>query len=280
MHFEMPRHGAVNTLDDVPRTLLIPLAARAHASALVPSLDPEDRYAADVLQRSGVQVQDLHQDMATVVNVLWRTRLIKHAAQAFFAEHPTGSGVNLGAGLAQYFQWLDTGHNRWVDADLPAVLALRQRWVRQRSTRCRTAPVDISRPGWLRDLERQLGDAEPWLVVCEGVLMYLQPIHVRAVLRELADHAPEGSQLLCDFISPLGIGHAGMNTSMAPLHAEFLWGAHNGEEIASLHPRLELLAQHSVSEAYGWGASLMEYACSPWTGGPMYAVAHLRVGSA
>ncbi|MFM8590446.1 MAG: class I SAM-dependent methyltransferase [Limnohabitans sp.] len=279
MQLDLPRHGALQALADVPRTLLIPLVARAQGGPLLPTLDPQDRCAAQVLARSGVQVRELGNDMGMVVNILWRTRLIKQVASEFFVQNPQACGINLGAGLAQYFQWLDNGSNHWIDADLPKVMALRRRWIRQRARRCHEQALDITQAGWLSHLHSRLPHPHgPWLVVCEGVLMYLQPTQVRAVLRELAEQAPEGNELLCDFISPLGIGHAGLSSSMASAHAEFHWGAHNGAEIAALHPRLELLAQHSVSEAYGWGASLVEFGCSPWIGGPVYALAHLRVG--
>lgn len=279
MHLHLPPRGAINTLADVPRTLLLPLAARARGAALAPSLDPQDRFAGDVLARSGVEVEDIGGDLGTVVNILWRTQLIKHSAQDFFARHPEASGVNLGAGLAQYFQWLDTGRNHWFDADLPDVLALRKRWLRQRGQRRRELPLDLTQPDWIQSLLEPLSrHSGPWLLVIEGVLMYLTPVQVRSILRELADHAPEGSELLCDFMSPLGIGHASLSPSMDCTAAEFRWGAHNGSEIAALHPRLELMAQHSVAEAYGWSASLLDFCSQSWTGGPLYAVAHLRVG--
>ncbi|WP_108361896.1 class I SAM-dependent methyltransferase [Limnohabitans sp. Bal53] len=46
----------------------------------------------------------------------------------------------------------------------------------------------------------------PLLLVCEGVLMYLTPTQVKAVLQEIGENAPEGSELVCDFMTPLCIG--------------------------------------------------------------------------
>jgi hypothetical protein len=45
-----------------------------------------------------------------------------------------------------------------------------------------------------------------------------------------------------------------------------------------MHPRLELIAQHSVAEAYGWAARWAELCWTPWTGGTLYGLARLRVG--
>lgn len=115
------------------------------------------------------------------------------------------------------------------------------------------------------------------LIITEGVLMYMQPTAVKALLQEIGSHAPEGSELVCDFISPIGIGHTVPANHHGADHAAFAWGAHNGLEIASLHPRLELVAQHSVSEAWDWCGGWFDMLWTPWVGGPLYGLAHLKV---
>lgn len=115
------------------------------------------------------------------------------------------------------------------------------------------------------------------LLLCEGVLMYLTPTQVRAFFHEIGNNAPEGTELLCDFMTPMGIGQAHMTPSVSGTGAQFRWGAHNGLEIAHFHPRLELLAQHTVAEVYGWAYSWAEMCMAPWTGGPLYGVAHLKI---
>ena len=272
------RNGStdLDTLEALPRTLLISLAARAHGPKIFPALNPDDRYAEALLNTAGVVATTLPSDAPVLLNVLWRTQLIKQLGQAFFERHPDSTGVNLGAGLAHYFQWLRNGHNSWVDADLPEVIDLRQSLIPNTSTQCKNEALDLTQPGWWRALEPHQGEAhQPILLVCEGVLMYLSATEVRTVLREIADNAPDGSELLIDFISPWGID---LQASIEPRMAPFQWGAHNGLEIAQIHPKLELIAQHSVSEAYGWGACMTEMCWHPLTGGPLYGLAHLRVG--
>lgn len=262
-------------LEALPRTLLIPLAARAHGPKIFPAFNPDDRYAATLLTTAGVVATPSPSDAPVLLNVLWRTQLIKQWVQHFFERHPDSTGVNLGAGLAHYFQWLGNGHNTWVDADLPEVINLRRSLIPKTSPQCSNQALDLTQPGWWRALEPHQGQAhQPILLVCEGVLMYLPATQVRTVLREIANNAPDGSELLVDFISPWGIG---LQAPFSPGMAPFQWGAHNGQEIAQIHPRLELIAQRSVSEAYGWGACMTEVCCSPFMGGPFYGLAHLRV---
>jgi O-methyltransferase involved in polyketide biosynthesis len=270
--------NAAPLLGAVPSTLLIPLMARARGSSIYPWLDPGDTQAQQMLQNMGGQALALLQDHPSVLNVLWRTQLIKQIGAAFFAHYPHAHGVNLGAGLSDYFQWLNNGHNHWLDVDLADVVTLRHALLPWHSEAAHDGSVDLTQPGWWQQLHLSDEDPhQPLLLVCEGVLMYLTPTQVKAVMREIGDNAPEGSELVCDFMTPLGIGHADLAPSVAGSGAEFLWGAHNALEVARLHPRLELLSQHTVAEAYGWASCWTEMCMTPWTGGPMYGVAHLQL---
>ena len=185
-------HSAAH-LPAVPSTLLIPLAARAHGDRYFPWLACHDTVARGLLERLGVDADAWLDDQFTVLNVLWRTRAIREAGRAFFADHPRGTGASLGCGLSHHFQWLDTGANHWLDADLPEVMALRAPLLPPGCPRARHAVTDIARPGWWRRLRLPTvhggAGTQPVFVVCEGVLMYLEPPQVQAVLREFA-HAP------------------------------------------------------------------------------------------
>lgn len=268
--------AATRCMTALPRTLFIALAARARGAQSFPSLDPHDGHAERLLQDSGAQVHTSAADHPTVMNVLWRTQLIKQLGLDFFEKHPHSTGVNLGSGLAHYFQWLDNAHNRWIDVDLPEVIALRNTLLPLQSERCQHKALDITTPGWWRRLGLHRHQ-EPVFIVCEGVLMYLQPQQVRDFLREIGENAPEGSELVCDFISPVGVGQSALVDASEHPNARFTWGAHNGLELANFHPRLELLSQHSVSEAMGWGGSFAEMLWTPLTGGPLYGLAQLQV---
>ncbi|WP_090141275.1 class I SAM-dependent methyltransferase [Limnohabitans sp. DM1] len=267
----------VDALQGVPRTSLVPLVARARAGASYPALDPQDRYAQDLLTAMGVQVHTGAEDTAALVNVLWRTSRIKQLGLAFFARHPKCSGLNLGAGLAHYFQWLSNGKNAWLDVDLKPVIELRQSFIPQTSGTCNNQVIDITKPGWWKLLKLSGHHRQPVFVVCEGVLMYLQPRQVDRILREIGDNAPQDSEIVVDFMTPFAVGQSVLAKAVKPMDAPFTWGAYNGQEIAQTHPRLELLSQLSVSQAYGWGAVWAEMFWGPIMGGPLYGLAHLRV---
>ncbi len=265
-------------LPAVPSTLLIPLAARARGGRYFPWLDCADTVALALLQRLGTDVEPYLDDLPTVLNVLWRTRAIKAAGQAFFGEHPRALGANLGCGLTHYFQWLDTGDNHWLDADLSPVMALRQPLIAPGGPRACQAEVDIAQPGWWQRLALPQGrGAQPVLLVCEGVLMYLQPAQVHAVLAEFAQHAPPGSRMVLDVLTRQAVGQAARHASVGPTGAQFHWGVGRMAELEQVHPRLALLREQSVSECYGWPGIALDALWRPWLGAPLYGLATLGV---
>ena len=85
----------------VQQTLIIPLVARALGGGLYPGHACGDEQASRLLRTLEIDGQAYLADRPTVLNVLWRTRLIRECAQAFFVEHPKAWGINLGCGLAQ-----------------------------------------------------------------------------------------------------------------------------------------------------------------------------------
>jgi O-methyltransferase involved in polyketide biosynthesis len=272
----MSMDALLKSLSCVASTLLIPLAARAQGARWFPQLNPHDLCAAPVLTLLNANVNMYLGDWSTVLNVLWRTEVIKTAGHQFFEKYPKSTGVNLGSGLSSYFQWFDNGTNHWIDADLAEVISLRQLCFQVLRPHCQDKTINITQPGWWKRLRLPTGPhAQPVFLICEGVFMYLSPVQVQAVLHEVGEHAPPGSEIIFDAISPLGIGQAAFHPSVGHTGAEFTWGANNAEQIASAHPRLKVMSQRSVCEAYGMACCMTELWLTPFFGGPMYGLVHL-----
>ena len=108
--------------------------------------------------------------------------------------------------------------------------------------------------------------------------MYLRPEELSAMLAQIEEHAPIGSELMLDFISTTGVGKAYLHPSIGATGSEFRWGCEHIIDVCESHPRLKLVAEHSVAEAYGPGARWMETVLEPWLGGPMYGLAHFSIG--
>lgn len=269
---------ALADMGPVSQTLMVPLLARAQGGHLFPRYHPHDQYAQYFMHLLHAHMRGFVGDWATVLNILWRTWLIKQAGESFFQRHPQALGVNLGAGLSHYFQWLDNQHNRWVDLDLDPVIQLRKMVFGHGSSHHKDRAFNIKNKNWWTEAGLpNKSHQRPVFLIFEGVSMYLTPEELNAMLAHIEAHAPNGSELMLDFISLAGVGKAHLHPSISATGSEFRWGCEHITDLCQTHPRLELLAEHSVAEAYGPGASWMEKVLEPWLGGPMYGLAHFVI---
>ena len=265
-------------LDDVPSTLLIPLAARAFGDAMFPTFAAGDAYAAPALRKMDVDVSPFLRDKPSVFGVLSRTQVFKQLASDFFERHPYAIGANLGCGLTHYFQWLDNHTNHWLDADVAQVMRLRKRLLPASNKRHLNALVDLSQPGWWQRLGLPERRSEvPVLLMCEGVLMYLEAHEVDHVLHEFGQNAPAGSEMLFDTLSWLAIGCASMHPSVCHTHAEFKWGSKHMRDFTAPHPRLALRSEHSIMDDYDFSMALASSSFRALWGVPLYGVMRLSV---
>lgn len=273
-----PRLQAPPALSAVQQTMLIPLVARALGGGLFPGHACGDQQAAELVRRLRLPAAPYLVDRPTVLNILWRTQVIRDAGLAFFARHPQAWGVNLGCGLSHYFQWLDNGRNTWLDADMPQSMELRRRLLPPDTERQRSVIIDLRQPDWWQSLslpEQALG--QPLFMLCEGVLMYLQPQQVRQVLHGFATQAPAGSRLVIDILAGCAVGMAQWHASVGPTNAQFHWGIRSLQELTECHPRLRLLATHSVAASHGWMGVAAERMWNYWSSTPLYGVVELGV---
>jgi O-methyltransferase involved in polyketide biosynthesis len=276
--FAPPRERSSVQLDDVPSTLLIPLAARAFGDDMFPNFAVGDAYAEPALRKMGVDVSPYLHDKPSVFGVLSRTQVLRRLALDFFEQHPYAIAANLGCGLTHYFQWLDNHSNHWLDADVAQVMRLRKRLLPSSGKRHQNATVDLRTPGWWQRLGLPNASSEvPVLVICEGVLMYLEAHEVERVLREFGQNAPAGSEMLFDTLSWLAIGCAAMHPSVCHTHAEFKWGSKHLNDFTAPHPRLRLRSEHAVMDGYDFSTAL---ACSSFRalwGVPLYGIVRIGV---
>jgi len=191
--------------------------------------------------QKGVDVSTYLRDKPSVFGVLSRTQVFRQLALDFFERYPHAIGANLGCGMTHCFQWLDNRTNHWLDADVAQVIQLRKRLLPADNKRHLNAMVDLRTPGWWQRLGLpDRNSAVPVLVICEGVLMYLEAQEVEHVLREFGQNAPAGSEMLLDTLSWLAIGCAAMHQSVSHTHAEFKWGSKHMRDFTAHHPRLTL----------------------------------------
>lgn len=235
----MNAHG----LSGVRETLLVPLSARVLESRRADSAfrDPEAERIAGSLEADFAVYS---QDWAAVEAVVGRTEILDRAVRGWVADHPGGAIVNLGAGLCTRFHRVDDGRVRWVDLDLPEVVALKRTLLAE-TDRYRLLAASVLDTDWMETI-----GPGPWLFVAEGLLMYLSEAQVAALLRALGQRFP-GAELWLEGVSPFLLRTLGRKLeSIAATGARFDWGLSDPRELERLAPGLVVLGVEYPSEVH------------------------------
>lgn len=261
----------------VPSTLRIPLAARAFGDAMFPGVAVGDAHAARMMAALDDDGQTWLEDPACIYGVLARTRCFRQVAQDYLQAQPAGQVVNLGCGLSHYFQWLDNGRARMIDADLPEVLAIRDLLLPPATARHTQQTLDLRGDDWWASLGLPGRDGMPVCLLSEGVLMYLAPSQVQTLIHTLGERAPAGTVFAFDALCWLTVGQAQVHPLVRYTSAEFTWGLRGLSELREAHPRVRLAAVHEVMNGFSTGHSFAGSAFRFVTGVPFYAVYVLQV---
>ncbi|MFE6871311.1 class I SAM-dependent methyltransferase [Kitasatospora sp. NPDC057692] len=126
-----------------------------------------------------------------------RARCFDREVADFLARHPRGTVVGLGEGLETQAWRIDNGRARWLAVDLPETAALRERLLPP-DERHRILPVSATDPAWM-DAVDPAAAAQGVLISAQGLLMYLRPAEVRALLAACAERFP-GASFVCDTV--------------------------------------------------------------------------------
>lgn len=175
-------------LSGVPETALVTLRNRA-AEAARPDGVLVDPVAVALMERLGGG--DRYAVFAHADQVIaLRARAFDAVVDRFGAAHPDATVVALGEGLQTTYWRLSDPRPDWLTVDLPEMVALRRRLL-PTEPRMRTFAGSALDRAWMDLIE----PGTPVLITAEGLLMYLPPDEVLALLRECAARFPGGAMV-------------------------------------------------------------------------------------
>ena len=226
-------------LGDVQKTLFLPLWSRALESKKENPL-LIDKTALEIVEKVDYDFSPIANNMTELSQITWiiRSICVDAIIKNFLERYPNGTIVNIGCGLDTTFDRIDNGTLLWYDLDLPDVISLRKKFIKENERR-KFIPVSFLETGWLREIRV----AENALFIAAGVFYYFEEAEIKDFLIRIADNFP-GSEIFFDVSSPYGIKRANkMIVKNSGLdEGSFLkWGLKSTKDILSWDERFKLL---------------------------------------
>ncbi|SCX65302.1 class I SAM-dependent methyltransferase [Variovorax sp. EL159] len=272
---------AGHALQGASATLLLTLAARARSDSVVPASEFFDAEARRIAAALPFDLSAYAKDPAFVRGVVLRAALIDRFAAEFFAAHPLGMGITLGAGLCTRrsrlgLQAIQSGGVNWLNIDLPEAIRLREQHMPP-DTGERNLACSILSPEWLDAAD--LPGNRPVLVMLEGVCPYLPQAPLEAILHALATRfagCKPASVVVLDYVHPI---LARMPVQVGGMHLPVVSGFEDSARIAAIHPAMRVRSEDHLYSQFSEQHRLFETAFRATSGSSPYTVARFALGS-
>ena len=187
-------------LDPVMKTLVLPLYGRAECAKKYPRVFP-DPSAERLVSQIGCHMDSMYHGDLTSLTWALRKRILCERVRNYLKRYPCATIVNLGCGADESFSAVDNGSCRWVNLDLPEVIAEREKMMplRERESNIAMSAFDLH---WLERIEAN--PANGLFVICGGMLMYFAEEIIRPLFIALAERFSDGG-ICFDTVSRAGM---------------------------------------------------------------------------
>ncbi|MET8762302.1 class I SAM-dependent methyltransferase [Lentzea sp. NPDC004782] len=221
------------TLTGAQETMLATLYGRAVDSGRAASVlrDDEAKHAVD---RIDYDFAKTGMNLTSAVGVAIRARVLDDWTREFLQRNPSCTVLHLACGLdtrAHRIERPDTV--RWVDVDMPDVVALRHKLLPEPSGDYQLVASSVTEDEWLAAVPAD----RPTVAVFEGLSMYLTREEGHALIRRITSRFDSG-ELLFDVYGSWGIKLQKLVPAVRNAGATLHWGVDDPREVEALHPGL------------------------------------------
>lgn len=226
-------------LKGVPKTLLIPLWARATESKRRDAILKDD-LALEMIKQIDFDFSQFEKEWATQLYVVIRTELLDKAVKIFIGKHPEAVIVNLGCGLDTRFFRVDNGIIHWYDLDLPEPIRIKRQFFTE-TERYKMLNKSVFDYSWINEIAR---DDKPVLIIAEGLLMYFPEQEVKDLTNRLVTAFPN-AEMLFEMVTPAMVKASGEKgqTERFQMAATFNWGITGGKEIETYNNGIKFIEE-------------------------------------
>ncbi len=177
----------------VQETLMMPLYGRVYCEEHFP-LTFQNRAAKALAEKVDYDFSKVNSSELNMIVWALRARILQDAAKAYLKNHPNATIVNLGCGLDLSFGEIDNGTCRFINMDLPDVIASREKIVscREREFNFAGSLMDFD---WMKKIQGAPYNAnveDGVYIISGGVLMYFHTADMKKFFLALASSFPGG----------------------------------------------------------------------------------------
>ena len=199
-----------------------------------------DQTALEIIEKADYDFASIAKNISELSQVAWimRSIYIDEVIRDFLDKHPKAAIVNIGCGMDTTFDRIDNGSLLWYDLDLPDVIELRRKFIKEGERR-KFISASFLEENWLKEIKVVDGI----LFIAAGVFYYFQEDEVKTFLKRIADVFP-GCEAFFDVCSPRGVEIANkrvINSSGLDEKSYLKWGLKNTKDILSWDNRFEIL---------------------------------------
>ena len=177
----------------VQETLMLPLYGRVYCEEHFPKTFPNKA----AKETAGKVDYDFNKVKSSELNmVTWglRARMLQDAAKEYLSRHPKATVINLGCGLDLSFDEIDNGTCKFINMDLPDVIAAREKIVVCKDREMNFAG-DLMDFTWMELIQKEpynVSVKDGVYIISGGVLMYFRTEQMRRFFLALAAAFPGG----------------------------------------------------------------------------------------
>jgi O-methyltransferase involved in polyketide biosynthesis len=237
-------------------TMLMTLSGRATQAQWPRPILP-DPWAVEAMSKIDYDMSNLYKGtlgtlMKSKFVVDWGCAIIATRAATFdmltrgyLADHTDATVLHLGCGMdSRAFRLDPPASVQWFDVDYPDVIDMRRKLFPDRPNyHLIGAPLDDL--SWLAQVPKD----HPGLIVAEGVLCYLPPENVKALLNAVTAHFPSG-EMIFDAMPSYFVKTTGKN--VGGTGATYKWALDDPADIKQLDPKLEPVKEFRMHELVGY----------------------------
>lgn len=232
-------------LTEEKETLLIPLVGKAQENKKEnPILN--DKKAIEIVEQIDYDFNSLKISEKTNIMMCIRAKLIDNHVKRFLSSNKNNVALHLGCGLDSRYYRIKNNDVEWYDIDFKEVINIRQHFFKE-TDKYHMIASSVTESEWI---ERIPQEKDNYIIVAEGLFMYLKENEIKELLSRLKDRIGNYT-LIFDAYSVLTAKNANRHPSLKKTGAKINWGINNPEELENWGLGIELIDKEYFTDYKG-----------------------------